>query len=273
MCLMNTGKRNNSNIILVAAALLMLFTSCTAYKKVIYFRDVPDSVRLAPKVVTAGEFKDPIIQPNDILQISIQTIDPKTNDLIGGSLTSTNTGQQSNSQTAPGFLVDKNGFIELALIGRIKVAGMNTTEVKDKIHELVSLYYRNPVVNVRFSNFEITVIGDVNHPGTFIAPNERVNIISALGMAGDMQISGKRNNLMLIREENGIKKIIRLDMNSSDIFSSPYYYLKQRDILYVQQNKVKGNTANIDNTKERLITLGITVVTFILFLSSRLSIK
>jgi polysaccharide export outer membrane protein len=262
----------------------MFLCSCTVHRKITYFKNIPDSIGQTPMVIKGSEYLDPIIQPNDILQVSVQTIDPRTNEQINASVTSTtgattvSTGPSSGASAAPGsvitgFLVDKNGFIELPLVGRIKVGGLNTTEARDKIHENVSLYYKSPVVNVRFASFEVTVLGEVTRPATYNIPNEKASILDAIGRAGDLAITGKRENVLLVREENGVKKAIRFNLNSSDIFASPYFYLKQRDMIYVEPNKAKRNSATTDTSKDRYISLTSGALSILIAIVTYLKIK
>lgn len=254
--------------------LLVLFASCKSYKNVPYFKDIPDSIAngYAAPLTSFQELK---IQPDDIIQVSIQTIDPQVNgQLATGSSMSYQT--QSFPATASaagtntgsgGYLVDKDGFIEMPLTGRVRVAGLTTEGARDSIRRRAAIYYKAPVVNVRFANFQITVLGEVLRPATYVVPNERVDVLQALGMAGDLTIYGKRENVLVIREEDGRKTFARLNLNSSDIFKSPYYQLRQRDIVYIEPSKSKA--ASTDASQTRLIALLGTVVSVIIVLASR----
>ncbi|MBA3827691.1 MAG: polysaccharide biosynthesis/export family protein [Taibaiella sp.] len=244
--------------IIAAIGISILMGSCRAGKRVAYFQNVPDSLS-TPMVVDEAPYTVQTVQPDDILQISIQTIDQKSADMIAGSSVaaagaSAAAGTYTNSQNIPSYLVDANGYIEAPLVGKIKVGGLTTTEVRNLLHEKASIYYKDPIINVRFSNFTVTILGDVSKPGRFVLPNEKITVIDAIGIAGDLAISGRRENIMIIREEGGKKIIARYDLNSTDIFRSPYYYLKQGDLVYVQPNKAKSKSSTYDPTTDRYLS-------------------
>jgi len=153
------------------------------------------------------------------------------------------------NQVISGFLVDKDGFIQMTLLGKIKVGGLTTYQVRDKITELASQYYKNPTVQVRFANFKITVLGEVTRPATYTVPNEKVTVLDALGLAGDLTIYGKRENVLLVRDQQGQKELVRLNLNDSEVFRSPYFYLRQNDVLYVEPGKAKAAANNAARTQ------------------------
>jgi polysaccharide export outer membrane protein len=229
---------------------IILCQSCVNTKKVAYFQDLnaPQKSSLGTKAV----FTEPGIQPDDILSIAIFTIDPETSAAINqvGSQTlsgvSSSTGQQ---QGAGGFLVDKNGEIELAMIGKIKLLGLTTFKARDLIRERAEQYYKNPSVQVRYANFKVTVLGEVARPASYTLPNEKVTVLDALGLAGDLTIYGKRENVLLIREVNDKKEYTRLNLNSSELFNSPYYYLRQNDVLYIEPTTARAAANNAARTQ------------------------
>lgn len=264
-------------IILSAGCLLML-ASCKSYKNVPYFKDVPDSLRQAYRSPMIS-FQDIAIQPDDIIQVSIQTIDPLVNQQLAAGSGSAFATQSASSAGAAapsgsivsGYRVGQDGFIEMPLTGRLRVVGLTTTQVSDSVRRRASVYYKAPVVNARFANFQITVLGEVVRPATYVVPNERVDVLQALGMAGDLTIYGKRENVMVIREEAGQKTFARLNLNSSDIFQSPYFQLRQRDIVYVEPSKSKA--ASTDAAQTRIIALIGTITSVIIVLATRINFK
>jgi len=194
-------------------------------------------------------FTEPTIQPDDILAISIFTIDPVTgaqiNQVASQSIQNlAGTTGQSVQPAINGFLVDKNGEIELSIIGKVKLLGLTTFEARDIIRSKAGVDYRNPSVQVRFANFKVNVTGEVTRPAIYILPNEKVTVLDALTLAGDLTIYGKRENVLVIREKDGKKEYARLNLYSSDIFNNPYYYLKQNDIVYVEPDKAKAAALN-----------------------------
>lgn len=248
---------------LIGFAIAITFASCASTKNVPYFQDIPDSTQ--EKMVTDAPYKDPVIIPDDILSVTIVTIDPTTaapvNQAANVPISNSNTG---TPQQVPGLLVDKNGEISLPIIGSVKVAGLTTFQAKELIKQKSMQYFKDPDVQLRFANFKVTVIGEVAHPSSFIVPNEKVSVLDALGMAGDLTIYGRRDNVLLIRENNGKKELMRLNLNNSDLFESPYFYLKQNDVIYVQPNKSKAVQA--DAAQTRVITIAASILTGLLIL-------
>ena len=230
----------------------LFLSSCVVTKKTVYFSNLPDSVRGVS--VLPAEFKEPVIQTDDILSINIQTIDPESTAAVNQvSVAMPAVGISSASaignQTVAGFLVDKEGTIEISMIGKVKVAGLTTFQARELIRTKAQRYFHNPTVHVRFANFKVTVIGEVAKPATYTVPNEKVSLLDAIGLAGDLTIYGKRENILLVRENNGKKEFERFNLNSSDIFQSPYFYLKQNDVIYVEPNKAKVATTNAARTQ------------------------
>jgi polysaccharide export outer membrane protein len=251
-------------------SVMLLLTACGSHKNIAYFKDIKDSVYNTPVASVPTSFSDPRIQPNDILQVTIQTIDPQANNVLSGSNNAyaapAAAGTQAPQQAqVPGFLVDKNGMIQLPLVGSIKAGGLTTSEMRDLVTEKVARYYKDPVVNVRLANFTVTVLGEVTKPSAYLITNEKASILDALGMAGDITIYGKRENVMLIREEAGEKKFVRFNLNSSDIIRSPYYYLRQGDVIYVEPGKAKAATTDMAKTRNyALLASGLSVLIVLL---------
>jgi polysaccharide export outer membrane protein len=252
----------------------IFLVSCVSSKKVTYFQDISDTTHGSK--IPSTIFKEPTIQPDDILSVSIQTIDPQTslitNQLSGvvpsvGSSSASAIGQQ----VITGFLVDKEGFVELYMIGRVKLGGLTTFEARDLIREKASAFYKDATVNVRFANFRITILGEVAKPATYTMPNEKVSLLDALGLAGDLTIYGKRKNVLLIRDNEGKKEFERFDLNSSEIFKSPYFYLKQNDVIYVEPTKAKVASLNVARTQN--IALIGTALSVLIVLFSRVQFK
>ncbi|NII28894.1 hypothetical protein HB364_27700 [Pseudoflavitalea sp. X16] len=253
---------------------IMLASSCGTNKNIPYFKDIPDSLYGSPKSIPSFAFKDPLIQANDILQISILTLDPQVNNILTAA-NSTSYAVQPGSANLPatasavtGFLVDKNGMVELPVIGKIQVAGLTTAVARDTIHNKVAAFYKDPVVNVRFANFNITVLGEVARPATYVVPSEKVSILDAIGMAGDLTIFGKRENVLLIRDSMGAKQVVRFDLNSSSTLLSPYFYLRQGDVVYVEPNKSK--VASTDAVRTRNLTLAASGISLLIVILTRL---
>jgi polysaccharide export outer membrane protein len=260
---------------------LMFASACTTTKNVAYFQDLADTSKIYTQVIK-GTYEVQI-QPDDILEIIINNINPEAaapfnlgntipasipasrvvQGSAGGQL---NTSATSNA-TGEGYLVDKNGTINFPILGTTKVQGLTISQLKDSLKIKLDKYLQDPIINIRLLNYKITVLGEVLRPSAYSIPSERVTVVDAIGMAGDLTIYGKRENVLLIREENAQRKFIRLNLNSSNIFESPYYYLKQNDIIYVEPNKQK--IASTDAIKLRNISLITAAFTLLIVLLTR----
>lgn len=207
--------------------LAVLGSSCVNTKKFVYFNDLEQATGEEP-IVNRPSIK---IEPGDLLQITISTIDRDISQLLNPT---TNGITGVNTPVAPGYLVDSTGSVELPMVGKVNVAGKTTTEISEIVREALSKSVKNLFVSTRLLNFRISILGDVARPGSYNIPNERVSILEALSLAGDVNIGAKRNDLMLIREIEGKRQYVSIDMNNSKTLSSPYFYLANKDVLYVK---------------------------------------
>lgn len=222
--------------------IVFLFTSCVNTKKVVYFNNVPDKT-----FSSVNTEKQTPIRPNDILSITISSLNAEASAAF--NLQSNNIGRSTtvtgSSTESGGYLVSADGNIDMPMLGTIKAAGFTKSQLKDNIVNLIlaKKLLVDPIVDIRYLNFEVTVLGEVNKPTVITVPNEKISILKAIGIAGDLTIYGRRDNVLLIREENGEKITRHIDLNSSDFFNSPYYYLQPNDVIYVEPNKQKAATA------------------------------
>lgn len=239
--------------------LLMTFSSCGSRKSMVYLQ--PDSTDIN-KVY--GQFI-PKIQHNDILTIAVTAADPKVTAPFNpvSSLASGNMSQSVDMALRPTYTVDDNGDINLPMLGKVKVAGLTRLEAIEKIRSELSQYIKDPGVNMNFNNFRVSVLGEVSRPGSFIMPTERVTVLEALGMAGDLTIRGVRENVTLIREVNGQKSMHRLDLTKQDVLNSPYYYLAQNDVIYVEPNKAQINNSKLGANTNIIISIASLLITVI----------
>lgn len=238
----------------MVVTMILMMVGCGSSKEVAYWQNI-DSISLA---ASKGLY-DAKIMPKDELTILVQTTDPLTSEPF--NLRST--GQTSSKNQITGYLVDNDGMINFPIVGKIHVAGLTKTECEDLIKSKIQPYLartENPLVSVRTSSYRITVIGEVNRPGVIPVATEKISLIEALAEAGDMTIYGKRDNVLLVREDkSGEKHKVRLNMNDANIINSPYYYLQQNDIIYVEPHKVKArNTFFGSNTSIFYSVIGIT---------------
>ncbi len=182
------------------------------------------------------------IQHDDLLAISLlsQTADPKVTAPFQAAA-----AQGGAGPTEPQYLVDVNGEVNMPLAGKIPVAGLTTQQARDTISERLSRFLKNPIINVRLSNFRFSVLGEVNKAGTYNVAYERVTILEALGQAGDVGKYGNRDNILVIRQTDGQRRYGRINLHQRDVFASPFFYLEQGDIIYVEPLKAKvGDTAD-----------------------------
>jgi polysaccharide export outer membrane protein len=225
--------------------IIVLTASCAANKEVIYFQDIQNIKKST--IENSASYEEPLIQADDNLSINIFTLNQQTGSIINQAMATPILGGNANTavaQQVTGFVVDKNGDVELALAGKIKVAGLTTYQAREVIRERVVKYYNEPNVQVRFANFKVSVLGEVNAPSTYNMPNEKVSIMDALSLAGDLTIYGRRDNVLVVRDINGKKHYEHLDLNSSEIFNSEFFYLRQNDLVYVEPNKARSTANN-----------------------------
>lgn len=147
-----------------------------------------------------------------------------------------------SSPTLQSYLVDVDGNIDFPIVGKINLAGLSKSQATQRIYESLSPYLKDIIVTIKFLNYKVSVMGEVQRPGQYSINNERVTVLDALALAGDMSIYGKRNNVLVIRENMGKLEFARLNLNSDEVFTSPYYYLQQNDVVYVEPNNVKAIT-------------------------------
>ena len=231
------------------AAVIMLFsTSCTNTRKAVYFNNVQDTT-----FVQRGNDVQTPIQENDILGITISSLNAEASAIFNppNNVNSRSTTVTGSSTESGGYLVSSDGTIQLPVLGTVKAAGLTKKELKDNITNMIlsKKLLVDPLVEIRFLNYEVTVIGEVAKPTVITVPSEKISLLKALGLAGDLTIYGKRDNVLLIREENGMKKTRHINLNSSNFLNSPYYYLQPNDVVYVSPNKAKiasaGRTAEL----------------------------
>ncbi len=234
----------------------LFFMSCGSKEDIVYFQNV-DSVGSSNSIIQFS----PTIKPDDMLTIVVSALDQDAVRPFNlATITFSGDGQQFGRDTQQSYLVDANGNIDFPVLGSIKVGGLSRIQATSLVKDMITEYVKNPIVNIRTVNFKVTVLGEVSRPGSFTIPNDRITIIEALGLAGDMTIQAGRKNVLVVREENGKKTYNRVNMTSEDVFNSPVYYLSQNDVIYVEPNnsRVKSSTLG-PNTAIVLQTLGIII--------------
>lgn len=241
-------KKNFFSLAFLAATLLLM-TACGTSKSIAYIQN-SDSINYD----NSRYLYDAKIMPKDQLTITVNTVNPEAslpfNLLLQNSYSQGRTVASSAGTLMP-YLVDNNGYINFPLVGRLKVSGLTKSECENLILDKISRFMsegENPVVTVRMSSYSVSVLGEVNHPGSFQVGREKITIFEALSQAGDLTIYGVRDKVKLIREDaTGKKEIHTLDLTDANIVTSPYYYLQQNDIVYVEPNKVKAQNSRVGN--------------------------
>ena len=263
--------------IVFAAAVFCCVASCSSetYKKINYLQDVNDETSMS-MVINKGI----IIQPQDQLSISVNSRDPKMatpfNLSVSTHYSGSELGASSSSTRITGYIVDNAGNINFPSLGTVHVSGLNRWELQDLIKDMLSDsgLLRDAVVTVEFLNFKVSVLGEVTAPGTYSVTGDKITIFQALALARDLTIYGQRDNVRVIREQNGKRQIYVLNLTDSEIFSSPAYYLQQNDVVYVTPSKVRAGQGEINENYFKsgsfwisLASISMTTINFIIALT------
>lgn len=251
--------------ILSALFVLVLLASCSSTKKITYFQDLE-----AGKSVTIAETQEIRLKPGDKISIHVNSKDKELVEPLNLSRNNNNGGQQ---QIQLAYTVDNNGYIDFPLLGNIHVEGMTRDELAKHLkNEIVNnKLVLDAVVIVEFNNQQVSVIGEVSSPGKYNIDKDRFTVLDALSMAGDLTIHGKRDNVMVLREEYGVQKSYTINMNdAAQLYNSPAFYLQQNDIVYVEPNRTRAEQSTINGNVIRstsfwmsFISFTLTIVTFL----------
>jgi polysaccharide export outer membrane protein len=259
--------KKNSYFVLIL--LVALVTSCSAPKNVAYLHNSGEVD------LSQSQFLyDAKIMPKDILTITVNTVNPEAsapfNLIVRPTLQSASSNLSTSGGSLQTYLVDNNGIIDFPVLGRVAVGGLTKSQCEQLIHDKIKPYLNaseNPVVTVRMSSYSISVLGEVNRPGSYQVSREKINVLEALAQAGDLTIYGVRENVKLIREDaKGKKRIYLINLNDANLLTSPYYYLQQNDIVYVEPNKVKARNSSIGQST----TLWISATSILISMASLL---
>ena len=236
----------------ISVIVLLFAASCAGPKKSIYFKD---NTPVDPTVITQkiDKVKEAIIQSDDILAISVTSpssiVEDKGNTTVaifnsGGTPYEESSTLSGGVSSGNGFLVDASGYIDYPFLGKVKLGDLTIRQAKDVLANKLRSIIKEPVVEIRIINYKITILGEVGHPGTITAPNHKINIIDAIAAAGDIPITGRKDNVLVVRENEGVREFAHLDLNSIQVFTSPYFYLKQNDIVYVEPARIRRQEGN-----------------------------
>jgi len=234
---LSLAKKRNLFVFMFSAS---LFSSCVSHEQLLDFRKIDEFQPLVPHDIE--NLVRIHIQPDDVLFIQVHSMDPLSAAPFNIVPTTGQTNVTAQNATLQGYLVDPGGYIDFPVLGKLKLAGLTTDEANGVIIQRLKPYLEAPVVSIRFLNFRVTVLGEVNGPSTFPIQGEKVTILEALGMAGDFTPYSNRDRVLVIREQNGKRDFGYLDLRSPDLFQSPYFYLQQNDVVYVEPIKAKTAT-------------------------------
>ncbi len=243
----------------------VVFASCTTTNKVAYFQNANDT---AYKQML-GNIEAPL-EANDFINISIISAKNADAASIFSSLPRNEKANpapvQAKNLNYEGYLISADGYIEIPNLGKIKAAGITKTQLKNNITKAIldTKLILEPMVDIRRLNFEVTVLGEVQNPTVISVPSEKISLVKALGMAGDLTIYGKRENVLLIREEAGVRKTRHIDLTSSNFLNSEFYYLRPNDVIYVEPNKSKVAVSGRTQQVLPLALSGLTILVFVL---------
>lgn len=216
----------------------LLLSACASKTDVIYFQGEADYTTLYEQYV-------PRIQTNDMLTITVSAADIKATEAFNQqSIYMSGQMGNPNNPYRNIYTVSETGEIDFPVIGKVHLAGKTRNEAINHLKDLLNEYIIDPGVNISFANFRVSVIGEVSKPGSFTLPNERITILEALAMAGDLTINGVRKEVDVIREVNGSKQMYKIDLTDPNVLNSPVYYLAQNDVIYVKPNQAKIQTSS-----------------------------
>ncbi|SEJ72598.1 polysaccharide export outer membrane protein [Dyadobacter sp. SG02] len=247
-------------------------TSCVSTKSIVYFQG--DSLQYSTQEIKQKYI--PTIQPNDLLSIVVGSLNAEANEVFNtpNSFTTASTNYSTTgggARTQPlGYLVDADGSIEIPLVGKLKIVGLRTTDAADTIRVRLKNFLKEPSVIVRNLNFKVSVLGEIARPSVYVIPDEKISLPEVISLAGDLTIFGRRDNVLIIREENGKREYARVDLTSRDIFTSPFYYVHKNDVIYVEPIKTRLNATDrnvqlvpiVTSIVAAVGTLGILILNF-----------
>ena len=232
---------------------VLITTSCASRKELVYLQSGSNTKELVSY--------EPVLQPDDVVMIVVSSENPEVAAPynLKAITVQGDTENGIGAQRMQTYILDKEGKIEFPLLGTISLSGLTKTQAVAKLKELLKDHVNDAIINFRILNFKITVLGEVQKPGTYPVSSERITLLEAIGMSGDLTIYGNRTNVLLIREKNGTKTMERIDLTKSDFLNSSAYYLSQNDVVYVEPNKTRINSSAIGPN----LTVGISALSLI----------
>ena len=248
-------------LILYTFFVAVLLQSCASKRDVVYIQDADNFETIVDNNSFTTKFK-----VDDLVNIFVSTLNPEASapfNLFRGAPEGGIRAEQVD------YLIDREGEIDFPVIGKIKIAGLSAQETRVLLKEKLAEYLIDPIINIRLTNFEISVLGEVNRPGTYPVNGERITIFEALGLAGDLTIKGKRDNILVLREFDGVKVYHRIDLRSTETFNSPVYYLTQNDVVYVEPNRSAITSSSLDSRATIAVSIASVLITSAVLIITR----
>jgi len=240
---------------------VLILTSCGSKKEVVYFQNTGNFETLVDKNSFTPKFK-----VDDLVSIHVSTLNSEASapfNLFRGSAEGGVRPEQVD------YLIDKDGEIDFPVIGKVKISGLSADELRALLRQKLSEYLKDPIINIRLKNFTVTILGEVNRPGTYPVNGERITILEALGLASDLTVKGIRKNVMVIRDFDGTKVYTRIDLTKKEAMSSPVYYLTQNDVVYVEPNQSAITASSLDNRATIAVSIASVLITSTVILLTR----
>ncbi|MEL6976158.1 MAG: polysaccharide biosynthesis/export family protein [Bacteroidota bacterium] len=245
----------------VAVLTVVFLASCASKQDVVYFQDASNFETIVSDDIYAYKFK-----VDDVVSIHVSTLDQQASipfNLFKGAEEGGIRPEQVD------YIIDKDGNIDFPVLGAIKIEGLSPEETKVVLKEKLTDYLKDPIINIRLKNFTVTVLGEVNRPGTYPVNGEQITILEAIGLANDLTIKGKRENVLVIRDFNGTKVYNRIDLTSKQALNSPVYYLTQNDVVYIEPNQSAITSSALDNRATIAVSIASVLITSTVLILTR----
>tara|TARA_R110000868_G_scaffold16305_1_gene73442 strand:- start:2802 stop:3575 length:774 start_codon:yes stop_codon:yes gene_type:complete len=254
-------KNRTLSFLFVGIVINTFLSSCGSKKDIVYFQDTNNFETIVNENIFVPKFK-----VDDLVSIFVSTLNPEASapfNLFRGAQDGGMRAEQVD------YLIDKDGTIDFPVIGSIHIAGLSSNEVRLLLTEKLSDYLKDPIINIRLKNFTVTVLGQVNRPGTYEVNGEQITILEAIGLAGDLDIKGLRKNVLVIRDFNGTKVYHKIDLTTKEAMKSPVYYLTQNDVVVIEPNKSAITASALDNRANIAISIASVLITSAVVILSR----
>ncbi|MEO1486740.1 MAG: polysaccharide biosynthesis/export family protein [Bacteroidota bacterium] len=253
--------KNHMKKCVVAVLTVVFLASCASKQDVVYFQDASNFETIVSEDIYAYKFK-----VDDVVSIHVSTLDQQASipfNLFKGAEEGGIRPEQVD------YIIDKDGNIDFPVLGAIKIEGLSPEETKNLLKDKLTDYLKDPIINIRLKNFTVTVLGEVNRPGTYPVNGEQITILEAIGLANDLTIKGKRENVLVIRDFNGTKVYNRIDLTSKQALNSPVYYLTQNDVVYVEPNQSAITSSALDNRATIAVSIASVLITSTVLILTR----